>query len=526
MRISLYLIFLVLILNGCISTKTYNQRIEKKYSPKELRQDVDFVKRKLVKLHPDLYWYISKENFDKEFDSLKLAIKDSLTSQEFYYKLAPLVSSVRQGHTRLILNAKRYTTKETNDLKISKFGYSPLDKVKFGLYDGKLFVTQNSSWNKDLKVGYQLCAVNGRPVDSLLAKFRQVVTSDGYNETFLPKYISTNFNAFLSKNMGRQDSLLCSIKVGDTSKTMLLKRIDPADLVKDTVKVKKPKVPLTIAQRDSARAERNLRFLQGYDSDEKVYMKELTFYKGDSSIAVLKIRSFSEGNYSKFYRNTFKKLDSLHTKMLVIDLRNNLGGRLNEVENLYSYLSDTTIAFTDPAHMTSLRSIYFMPLRNVPLIAIPFIAPFYPLYAIFTTTRVSRSNGEWYYRFSRKRMKLAKEHRFSGKVYVLINGNSFSASSIISSNLKGSKRATFIGEETGGAYNGTVAGVMPFFKLPNSMLSVRIGVLKVAPHYKTEGEGFGIKPDIILSSSLDDVVKGVDKELDAAVADYKKGVTH
>jgi C-terminal processing protease CtpA/Prc len=44
---------------------------------------------------------------------------------------------------------------------------------------------------------------------------------------------------------------------------------------------------------------------------------------------------------------------------------------------------------------------------------------------------------------------------FKGKIYVMINGGSFSASSLISSNLK-LKRVTFVGEETGGAFNGTV----------------------------------------------------------------------
>jgi C-terminal processing protease CtpA/Prc len=41
------------------------------------------------------------------------------------------------------------------------------------------------------------------------------------------------------------------------------------------------------------------------------------------------------------------------------------------------------------------------------------------------------------------------------KIYVMINGGSFSASSLISSNLK-TPKVTFVGEETGGAFNGTV----------------------------------------------------------------------
>jgi hypothetical protein len=42
---------------------------------------------------------------------------------------------------------------------------------------------------------------------------------------------------------------------------------------------------------------------------------------------------------------------------------------------------------------------------------------------------------------------------------------SFSASSLISSNLKVQK-SNFVGEETGGAFNGTVVGFMPVVELP------------------------------------------------------------
>ena len=106
-----------------------------------------------------------------------------------------------------------------------------------------------------------------------------------------------------------------------------------------------------------------------------------------------------------------------------------------------------------------------------------------------------------------------KKNAFDGKLYVLINGGSFSASSIISSNLKGSKRATFVGEETGGDYNGTVAGFMPIVKLPHSHLKVRIGIMNVAPYYQTEILGHGIFPDVSIQPTLEDKIQEKDPEL-------------
>ena len=118
-----------------------------------------------------------------------------------------------------------------------------------------------------------------------------------------------------------------------------------------------------------------------------------------------------------------------------------------------------------------------------------------------------------------RKLKKANATNFKGKIYVLINGGSFSASSIISSNLKGSKRATFVGEETGGAFNGTVAGKMPLIEMPNSKLNVRMGLMACIPVYKTDVEGHGIYPDQEISPTLDDRIKGNDPEMNWILSD-------
>jgi hypothetical protein len=50
-------------------------------------------------------------------------------------------------------------------------------------------------------------------------------------------------------------------------------------------------------------------------------------------------------------------------------------------------------------------------------------------------------------------------------------------------------------EKKRGAFNGTVAGFMPVVELPHSELKIRIGLMMMAPHHKTEIKGRGIFPD-------------------------------
>ena len=107
-------------------------------------------------------------------------------------------------------------------------------------------------------------------------------------------------------------------------------------------------------------------------------------------------------------------------------------------------------------------------------------------------------------------------------MYVLINGGSFSASSIISSNLKGSKKATFVGTETGGADNGCVAGIMPVWTLPHSKLDLRFGLMTCEAPYKAEQDGRGIFPDKAITPTLIDRINGTDPELEWVLNNCKK----
>src|SRR5690606_36141597 len=80
--------------------------------------------------------------------------------------------------------------------------------------------------------------------------------------------------------------------------------------------------------------------------------------------------------------------------------------------------------------------------------------------------------------------------------------------------LKGRNRAVFVGDETGGTFNGTVAGMMPDVKLPNSKLVVRIGLMTIKPNEQTQKEGYGVMPDTYKKPTIEDFLNDKDPELD------------
>lgn len=520
---------LAILLSGCSSVENHNRKLNELKSEKDLKKDIDYTYKKLKRMHPNLYWYISKEKLDYKFDSLKTTITQPMTSFAFYKKIAPIVNEVRQGHMMVYPDTRQFTKKETKAL--IKKGTGPFSQFDFQIFNDKMYVVKNNSKDKSIKPGFEVVGIDGKSTDDLLKDYKDLFTSDGFNKTYYKYKLSKGFGGFYTNENGVKDSLLYNFKYNDSVKTVWIKRKanDTAKVaVNDTVKteVAKPleKIVLTKVQR---KAEKRKKSVFGYNEETKIYNRNLKFIEADSSVAVMKINAFAIGNYHSFYRESFEKIKKNGTKTLIIDLRNNPGGRLSEIADLYSYLTDTTMVFADKSEVatkTSLLSGDYFKGGGVGIQILKGI--FYPVYVGYTFFKVKKAeDGKYYYGTSESKLQNKKADAFEGKIYVLINGGSFSASCILSSNLQGSKRATFVGEETGGTYNGTVAGRMPLVKLPNSKLRIRVGLMLVAPHYKTAIEGRGIFPDVAILPTLEDKLKDIDPEMNWIMEDIKKNQT-
>ncbi len=107
---------------------------------------------------------------------------------------------------------------------------------------------------------------------------------------------------------------------------------------------------------------------------------------------------------------------------------------------------------------------------------------------------------------------------FTGKVYILINGGSFSTTSEFLSQAHYHKRAVFIGEESGGGYYGNSSGMMPAVVLPNTKVTVRVPL--VTYHMAVSGyqaAAHGVMPDYPVNHTIDDFIAGRDKDMELAL---------
>lgn len=513
----IYFICFVALLSSCVSVSKYNESVTQNHAIIDLKKDVDAAYRQLQRNHPKLYQYISKEKLEAKFDSLKNTITSPLTSRAFYEKLAPVVKSIGQGHLFVTPPQKRLEKEKRKELKGAKNDFLRLDFINF---KDELYV-KNAIDADSVLTGSKIVYIDSMVPATLIRKYNKLISSDGYNKTFFENFVGSRFGTFYLLEKGFQDSTHITFQNKDSifTKTYTwVKKKEETKNIKDTLEVVPRKKPTKAERREAKLVRKALKKYnskRGYVPSKKQYIRTLDFVGVDSSVAYLKIRGFSNGNYKDFYAETFHLLDSLGTKNLVIDVRDNGGGRMSEIENLYSYLAKDSFQFILPSEVTNRTPLMKLALSNTnPLFLRGLAVLASPIIVTHNLLKTKKVNGKIYYNLSSSKSSEPKATSFLGNVYILINGNSFSASSVFSNYMQATERATLVGTETGGAYNGTVAGIFRVHKLKESQVRIRIGLMHIETPFHQEPNGYGVYPDVDIKPVKEDWLQGIDTEME------------
>lgn len=114
-------------------------------------------------------------------------------------------------------------------------------------------------------------------------------------------------------------------------------------------------------------------------------------------------------------------------------------------------------------------------------------------------------------------LKEPKADVFKGKLYVLMNGACFSSAADLISDLKKTTDAIFVGEESGGAFEGPTGGDNIVIQLPNSKIMIRISPnIQIGYMYQKHPIGRGVLPTYQINYTIDDVVQHKDLEMEFA----------
>ncbi len=506
----IFWIFTGLLFCSCVSVKQYNKKLEKPIPVENLKKDIDYSYKKLQQLHPALYWYIDKPILDAKFDSLKTTVTEPLKPAELYLKLAPVIAQIKEGHLRLVPPEKMLTRKELKKLKNQK---GLLGRMNYVIDNDRIFVKDNTDKFENIKIGTEILKIKDRPVKEYLDEYKKLVNSDGENSTFQKYSMARRWPIFFTIENGILDSVKIETRYQNETKSFYIHRE-----AKTKKEIKDEKKQVAIIKKDETKKTKD------YNPVIRSFNRDLQYLGKDSSVAYMKIKTFS-GTYSrKFYKESFKELKKTGSEYLILDIRDNLGGSLSEIQNLYSYFALDRFTFIDDIEVTSRTSIFHANYFNeFSTVMKPVAVIAYPFYFIGTAFSTKENNGKIYLKNNNLfTVKKPKKNAFKGKIYVLMNGSSFSASSIIASKLKNDKRAILVGEETGGANDGTVAGRYSTKKLPYSKIYLPIGLMKIQPNITFTHTKKGVIPDVEIIPDLAEVLGKKDVQLKWIMEEIQK----
>lgn len=485
---NIFVFSFVLFLCSCASTnKNYNPN--KKYSAEQLQQDYSLLRNILEKKHPSLYWYTSKDSMDMYFEKYYREIKDSMTEQQFGWRvIAPLTDKIHCGHTSFG-RSKAYN----NWAEGKRFPSFPLF---LKCWNDTMAVTGNLN-RKDsvLKRGTLITSINGIKNADLTKIIFRYMTEDGYANNVNYLRLSNNFPYYHRNIFGVSKTY--AVTYLDSTGTEQRINIPVFDLGKDSSNKTKDSA-IVKKEKKNKREKRQKKLLDA---------RSLAVDTANNTAIVI-INTFSSGSLRKFYRQTFRYIKQAKIENVVLDIRSNGGGRIRLSTLLTKYVSRVNfkVADTSYAIAKSLRP-YSKYIKQ----------GFINNLGLFFLTK---KNNDGFYHFGhweRKTYKPKTVNHYSGNLYVLINGSTFSAAALFSNAVKGQPGVVLVGEETGGGWHGNNGILIPDIILPNTHLKVRLPLFRLVQYHHHPKDGRGIPPDIYIGTNYNALLKGVDYKMQAVM---------
>ena len=448
------------------------------FTPAQLLEDHQVLISALQELHPGLYRYLSKQEFDRLDKQLRLKLNKPMTEESYYRLVMPLIAQLKCGHTK-------WHRKDRPDDRYA-FRQDDLFPLKLYFAGGRAYVLKNYHAKDMLAAGTEIISINGRKIPDLMRQLHKVITIDGNVQSTLYAELNQSFNGYYASFIETAPVYTVAFKEGSGKK-----------------QVKLPKVSLEIIRDSEAREKENSR-------------PPLEISMPKAGTAVLRIDRFytnkTERDFYAFIDSAFLAIKQASINALIIDLRNNEGGKEEYGGYLYSYLASKPFVYYRKITVAS---------NKTP--SVRQYAQFFPGYEQ-ALTHVQEKDGEYLWPMQEYlAQKTPKPNAFNGKVYILTNGFSFSVTAEFASTAKTEKRAIFIGEETGGAYQGNNSGVFAQVVLPNTKLMTGIPLLGFYMNIDSSlQKDRGIQPDILKIPTVQDMLMGRDIVMENALEEAAK----
>lgn len=429
-------------------------------SPEQMKQDLKIFREALELRHPEMYRYTDRAKFAELFEKTGRSLNEPLTRKAFYVRMSPLIVALRCGHTKWLIPGK--------DM-YCPFNESDLFPLIVFFTEDKIYVTGTFD-GSDFPDYAELLSINGNAADGIRDSLLRCISfADGYSESGKYYQLNNFFPGIYSTYYGSSPDYVVQISEKGAIRTVRLRGVA-------------------------------LKQISDYNSAGKPLDKfPFEFRIHENIAAVIDVDRFfslpGEISFNKFLKTSFRQIKEKGINNLIIDLRGNEGGNENLGIKLYRYIAKSPFRYYDRISVSKKQDS-----------DIDFKYPF-----IFRFASIFNRKGDETDEFTLgKGLKQQKPVRdnFTGKVYLLLDGQSFSVSAEFASRAKSDGRCTVIGTETAGGYAMNTSGFFTIVNLPNSKIDLGIPLLgfHMADLNDINPKDRGILPDHYVKPTIEQMI--------------------
>ncbi len=448
-----------------------NLKRKSAFTKEEATEDYNIFVGALKEGFPGLYDYIPEAEFEQFTASKREGFGETVSAFELEKALNVTIGLIRDSHSALM-----NPTENNNSRRFSS--------IYFGI-QGDSMVATRSLITYSNYVGKKVLTVDGIPCDSMKAIMQNYIKHfDGFVESY-PDFnnlceISLWYCYYIQPETSNYD-LLIEFADGET-KLFKGGKYKPGKCI--------PKTP---------------RWQNWYLTNQ---LEPVNFRMISDTTAYLGISNFFLNQVEvEQIRKHFAQMVNDSVTNLIIDLRNNGGGDQNVMAEIYSFFAQEPFR-QDIYQKVNKRGNFDFFRYSSNHVEGQILFPEYQPSADGNGLVLDLSN-QWH--------QSDTAVNYKGKVYLLVNERSFSASAVFAGWVKKQWRGAIVGRETGSTYHQMKAIKFEDLMLPNSKYIIHFPLVKTVMDTVVNARfpyGRGVLPDYEVSLTLDELSSTNDTILD------------
>ena len=434
------------------------------YSKTAVLFDLEYLKTSLEQTHFNLYAYTSKKDFERNFTKVKYSIqKDSFSSLEVKKLFQQVISKVNNGHTRIPFPVQEYIAYAQNG--------GTLFPLEVAVEEGRALVRKNWSATTTIRKGDELLRINGMALQDVFENIYPQISAERlyFKQAQLENMSLPRFYWLV---FGEQKRFKVELKRNDVISTYEIMPINA---------------------------------IEGFEMKREDILKHERIFKSlSTTIAYIQPGDFGGDldRYKQFIDSSFTKINAKPYHHLILDLRNHSGGDDAFGDYLVSYIADKPFKWASRFQLKSSQQLKDHTRKHRDTTQ------------AYWQSILSHNDGETYdFDFGFYEPQ-PKHKRFQGSVYVLVNRQSYSQSTVTASQIKDYGWGTLVGEETG-EYPNLYASIYSY-TLPKTGVTVEVSKGKIERVSSVNTEK-GLIPDILIKDYLlddkDEILDGLSEML-------------